>query len=455
MPPPNPVYYQPWQTQQQPYPSFAYQTPAPQPVVSVYVDPPLMQPPPIQIGWAPPPMLVETPPPMPYPDAAWTGGYWTWEGNWVWAHGRWLQPPHPGYNWVNPYYEHRGGEVVFINGFWAAPGVVFMPPPPNIYIALAEVALGVIPGPRPIGPEGVFIPPPPGSHFGLIVPAPIGTAPAVITSAPPIINQGMYISHTTNITNITNVTNIHNVTIIAPANSTANGQAFNHAVPGDAHLAAALPAMVKAVAPEPASPHPIPAYTPGRPLTSLPAAQMVHPVVPPGFTHQAPAETMHPTAPHSESIAAPLPYEGYQNAAPGSQQMHPAPTRTLPTAPQFAPAPEPHFAAPSAPVQRMPAEPQFAPQPEPHFAAPPPVQRMPEPQFAPPPEPHFAAPPPVQRMPAEPPRFTPPPEPHFAAPAPVQRMPEPHFAPPPEPHFAAPPPSRPVENQPKKREGER
>lgn len=67
------------------------------PVVSVYVDPPLYQPPPIAVAWAPPPMLVEVPPPPPFAGAVWTGGYWTWQGNWVWAAGRWSAPPQPGY----------------------------------------------------------------------------------------------------------------------------------------------------------------------------------------------------------------------------------------------------------------------------------------------------------------------------------------------------------------------
>src|SRR5439155_1563899 len=85
------------------------QTLAPQAVVSVYVEPPISQPPPIAVAWAPPPMLVEAPPPMPFDGAVWIGGYWVWEGNWVWAAGRWTPPPQPNYLWVHPYYEHRDG----------------------------------------------------------------------------------------------------------------------------------------------------------------------------------------------------------------------------------------------------------------------------------------------------------------------------------------------------------
>jgi len=62
---------------------------------------------------------VEPPPPEPGPQYAWTGGYWSWYGRWVWIHGRWLPPPQPGYHWIPPYYDHRGDHVVFVGGFWA------------------------------------------------------------------------------------------------------------------------------------------------------------------------------------------------------------------------------------------------------------------------------------------------------------------------------------------------
>ena len=268
------VVYQPAPSNQGTYPDYNAQQP--DQVVSAYVDPPLVQPEPVLVEWAPPPMLVEVPPPQPYEAAVWTGGYWVWEGNWIWAHGRWSAPPQMGYRWVHPYYENRGGAVVFVNGFWAAPGVQFVQPSLQIHLAFAHVNVGVIPGPRPIGPDGVFIPPPPGSARGLIVPAPIGTAPAVVTGAPPIVHPGMRVhieNNSHNTTVINNVTN--NVTIIAPAGSTANGQAVNKSVPVQAHLAAQLPPVVRAMAPEPVSNRPIPAYTPGRAPINLPAPQPV------------------------------------------------------------------------------------------------------------------------------------------------------------------------------------
>src|SRR5437762_1318059 len=235
---------------------------APPAVVSVYEAPPLSEPAPIAVGWAPPPMLVEAPPPPPLPYAVWVGGYWVWQGNWVWAHGHWMEPPRPQYVWVHPYYEHRGGAVIFISGYWSAPGVGFVQPSPELVLAVEPAAVGVIPGPRPIGPEGCFVPAPPGSRRGIIVPAPVGTAPAVVTSAPPVVAVGMRVTtnvsnvnntniHNTNIrnTNITNVTNVTNVTIVAPPAATANGRAFSSSVPAAPHLAAARPALVPARAP--------------------------------------------------------------------------------------------------------------------------------------------------------------------------------------------------------------
>ena len=141
------------------------------PSAGVYIDPPLDQPPPIRVEWAPPPLLIENPPPPPYPDAIWTEGYWVWQDNWVWARGRWLAPPRPGYRWMRPYYEHRGDSVIFINGFWAGPGVSFRRPPPTLNIPFARVRPGVARGPRPNGPDGPFMPPPHGARRGTFVPA--------------------------------------------------------------------------------------------------------------------------------------------------------------------------------------------------------------------------------------------------------------------------------------------
>jgi len=268
-PRPQPVYEQP------------QAAPDNEPVVSVYVDPPLEQPAPIAVQWAPPPMLVEVPPPQPYVEAVWTGGYWAWEGRWFWSAGRWAPPPRPNYGWVQPYYEHRGDVVVFVPGFWCAPQAHFVPPPVGLSITVALAAPGVrFAGRPPMGPQGVFVPPPPGSRAGIIVPAPLGTPPAVVVSAPAVVNVGMRVhgnvdvnSHNT----VNNVTNITNVTIEAPAGATANGQAFQNSVPARAHLAASLAPAGRPAAPQPTSAQAIPTYQSGHAPMPLPAAQPVRP----------------------------------------------------------------------------------------------------------------------------------------------------------------------------------
>ena len=268
-----------------PRPAPVYPQPAPDyapendPVVSVYVDPPLEQPAPIAVQWAPPPMLVEVPPAQPYPDAVWTGGYWAWEGRWFWSAGRWAPPPRPSFVWVQPYYEHRADVVVFVPGFWCAPERHFVPPPAGLSISVAIAAPGVRSGRPPMGPQGVFVPPPPGSRAGIIVPAPLGTPPAVVVSAPAVVNVGMRVhgnvdvnSHNTT-NNVTNITNVTNVTIEAPAGATANGQAFQNSVPARAHLAAGLAPAGRPAAPQPASQQAIPSYQSGHAPIALPAGQ--------------------------------------------------------------------------------------------------------------------------------------------------------------------------------------
>ena len=251
-------------------------TVAPMAVVSVYIEPPLEQPAPVVVAWAPPPMLVEAPPPMPFRDAIWIGGYWTWQGNWVWAAGRWSAPPRPHYRWVHPYYEHRDQVVIFISGHWGAPDVEFVAPPPRLHLELEVVARGVIPGPRPIGPTGVFVPAPPGSRPGIIVPAPIGTAPAVVMSAPPVMNVGMRVQTTVNNTTINNnrITYITNVTVIAPAAATASGRPYEANVPAQAHLAAALPAVFHAPAPSAAAKPVPPVSVTEYPLPMMPSVKV-------------------------------------------------------------------------------------------------------------------------------------------------------------------------------------
>jgi hypothetical protein len=263
-----------------------YAPPEPQQVVSIFEDQPDTQPPPIEVDWAPPPMLVEPPPPPPEPTYIWTGGYWGWHGRWVWVHGRWAAPPRPGYRWQQPYYDHRGGHIVFVGGFWARPGVEFVAPAAGVAIALAAILPGVIAGPPPRGPEGVFIPPPPGSRPGLIVPAFVGCPPAVVMGAPPAIGPGMRVTHNHD-------TTINNVTIIAPASAVATHVAVNSSVPSAAHLAAAQTPVVRMLAPQPATTRPVPPYSAAHSI-ALPAAQSVRAEVSPQLDH--PVSAMHEAA---------------------------------------------------------------------------------------------------------------------------------------------------------------
>lgn len=297
----------------------------PPPVISVYEEPLLVQPEPILVPWAPPPMLVQVPPPAPFADAYWVGGYWGWHGRWVWSAGYWARPPRPGYVWIEPYYEHRGNAVVYVSGYWGAPGVAFVPPPPSLRLSLAITVAGAS-GVAPVGPQGVFVPPPPGSRPGLIVPAPIGTPPAVVTGAPAVVHEGMRIVHSNNVTinrntTINNVTNVRKVTVVAPAAATADRRAFQADVPARPALAAAEPARVRWQAPLPQRKERLrPMAEAGRPAAALPPAQPVH--------------------------VAPAPMRMQREAMPEAREPHPAAAR-----PGGLPAPaagEPRGAMPPA-----------------------------------------------------------------------------------------------------------
>lgn len=145
-------------------------------VIRVYEEPPLVQPATVFIDVAPPPMMAEVRPVRPSYDAVWIGGYWGWQSRWVWVRGRWAPPPRPGYVWTNPYYENRGGGVVYVPGFWRGPGAVFAPPPPHHRLPPGPPVQGgrrATPGPewsRPAAPLPVMPAP-----AALPVPAPAET----------------------------------------------------------------------------------------------------------------------------------------------------------------------------------------------------------------------------------------------------------------------------------------
>ena len=55
---------------------------------------------------------------VPGPGFIWIGGYWHWNGRWVWNRGHYERPPHAGAAWVRARYENHGGRRVYVHGYW-------------------------------------------------------------------------------------------------------------------------------------------------------------------------------------------------------------------------------------------------------------------------------------------------------------------------------------------------
>jgi hypothetical protein len=72
----------------------------------------------VVIPEAPPPIIVETQTLAPGPGFIWIGGAWVWRGQWIWTHGYWSRPPHPGAVWVPHRYQYRNGIHVYVQGYW-------------------------------------------------------------------------------------------------------------------------------------------------------------------------------------------------------------------------------------------------------------------------------------------------------------------------------------------------
>lgn len=105
---------------------------------------------PIVVTAEPPPAQPEEKPDPPFEGAVWIEGHheWTAEG-WVWLPGSYVRP-RAGHRWVSPRYEHFGGRVRYIPGYWepvpegATTATPPSPPPPTV----------VEPGPP--APEGTL-----------------------------------------------------------------------------------------------------------------------------------------------------------------------------------------------------------------------------------------------------------------------------------------------------------
>ena len=71
----------------------------------------------VQVG--PPRAIVERRVVRPSSRHIWIAGYHRWDGHaYVWEPGRWELPPRNRTAWVQPRWDHRNGNYVFIEGFW-------------------------------------------------------------------------------------------------------------------------------------------------------------------------------------------------------------------------------------------------------------------------------------------------------------------------------------------------
>ena len=70
---------------------------------------------------APPEARVETPPPPPMPDVAWTPGHWAWnvaEARYDWVNGGYIQRPTAVAAYTPGHWEQRPNGYVWIDGAW-------------------------------------------------------------------------------------------------------------------------------------------------------------------------------------------------------------------------------------------------------------------------------------------------------------------------------------------------
>src|SRR5271165_3004082 len=94
-----------------------YRNPPPPPPPPAYA----VQPAPgaeVEVAGPPPPDIVETVTAAPDPAFVWVGGFWAWDGRWVWRAGHWDRPPRRGAVWFRGGYAFRGGRHVWVRAGW-------------------------------------------------------------------------------------------------------------------------------------------------------------------------------------------------------------------------------------------------------------------------------------------------------------------------------------------------
>jgi hypothetical protein len=74
----------------------------------------------VSVNFAPPPLVVAEPGPVPAPGFIWTPGYWAWDPavGYYWVPGAWVPAPEVGLLWTPPWWGFSNGVFLFHEGFW-------------------------------------------------------------------------------------------------------------------------------------------------------------------------------------------------------------------------------------------------------------------------------------------------------------------------------------------------
>lgn len=74
----------------------------------------------VYVSIAPPPLVVETIPPVPTPGYVWVPGFHRWDGHaYIWVKGHYAMPPRPHVAWVAGHWvHHRSHGWYWVEGHW-------------------------------------------------------------------------------------------------------------------------------------------------------------------------------------------------------------------------------------------------------------------------------------------------------------------------------------------------